>query len=164
VTRYDPKLDLLLDRTVDVPREQVWQAWTVPARLMRWFTPVPWRTVACEIDLRPGGIFSTTMQSPEGVQYPNLGCYLEVVENRRLVWTNALGAGFRPLALPLDETCGALYFTAILTLEAVGRSTRYIAHLMHADPAGRERHEAMGFSSGWSTALDQLVAMVEAGG
>ena len=42
----------------------------MPQRLMPWFCPKPWRVVACSIDLRPGGIFSTTMQSPEGVTLP----------------------------------------------------------------------------------------------
>ena len=41
-------------------------AWTHPEHLKRWFTPAPWTTVDCEIDLRPGGIFRTTMRSPDG--------------------------------------------------------------------------------------------------
>ena len=52
----DPKLDLVLERIVEVPRELVWMAWTTPEHLKKWFTPVPWTTVDCEIDLRPGGI------------------------------------------------------------------------------------------------------------
>src|SRR5206468_371676 len=38
-----PGLDLVLERVVDVPREQVWRAWTTPEHLMKWFTPVPWK-------------------------------------------------------------------------------------------------------------------------
>ncbi|MEO7774334.1 MAG: SRPBCC family protein [Steroidobacteraceae bacterium] len=161
-TPHEAELDLVLERIVDVPREAVWKAWTIPARLMQWFTPVPWKTVACEIDLRPGGVFSTTMQSPEGQLFPNLGCYLEVIENERLVWTNSLGPGFRPLALPSGQTCGDLYLTAILTLASTGKGTRYTARALHGDTAGRGKHEAMGFAEGWGTALDQLVAMVKA--
>ncbi len=41
-------------------------AWTVPAHLIKWFTLRPWSTVECEPDLRPGGVFNTVMQSPEG--------------------------------------------------------------------------------------------------
>jgi len=74
----DPKLDLLLERVVDVPRELVWAAWTEPAHLKKWFTPDPWKTVDCEIDLRPGGLFRTVMRSPEGQDFPNVGCYLEL--------------------------------------------------------------------------------------
>jgi len=39
----------------------------------------------------PGGIFRFVMRSPEGKEYPNAGCYLEVIENEKLVWTAALG-------------------------------------------------------------------------
>src|SRR5262249_22802221 len=92
----DPKLDLVLERFVEVSPELVWMAWTQPEHLKKWFTPAPWTTVDCEIDLRPGGVFRTVMRSPEGKDFPNAGCYLEIVPNRKLVWTDALGAGFRP--------------------------------------------------------------------
>jgi uncharacterized protein YndB with AHSA1/START domain len=53
------KLDLVLERVVDVPRELVWTAWTKPEHVSKWFTPAPWTVADCEIDLRPGGIFRT---------------------------------------------------------------------------------------------------------
>ena len=40
----DPKLDLVLERVVDVPRELVWAAWTKPEHIVKWFTPAPWTT------------------------------------------------------------------------------------------------------------------------
>jgi uncharacterized protein YndB with AHSA1/START domain len=158
----DPRLDLVLERVVDVPRELVWLAWTSPEHLKKWFTPSPWKTIDCEIDLRPGGIFRTVMLSPEGQQFPNVGCYLEVVANERLVWTNALGPGFRPATPSAFDptTCGHFAFTAVVSLEPSGKGTKYSALVMHADEAGRKEHEQMGFSEGWGTALDQLVAMV----
>jgi uncharacterized protein YndB with AHSA1/START domain len=152
-TRPDinPKLDLVLERVVDVRPALVWRAWTEPEHLKRWFTPAPWTTVACEIDLRPGGVFSTTMRSPEGeVQPRSDGCYLEIVKERRLVWTDALGPGYRPNPSP--------FLTAMILLEPEGAGTRYTAIAIHADEAARQRHEDMGFQFGWSTALDQLVA------
>ena len=45
----DSRLDLVLERIVDVPPELVWAAWTEPEQLKRWFTPAPWTTVDCEI-------------------------------------------------------------------------------------------------------------------
>ena len=155
-TAFNPDLDLVLERVVDVAPELVWRAWTEPERLMKWFTPAPWKTVACQIDLRPGGIFATTMQSPEGqdVVYP-AGCYLEVATHRRLVWTGLLGPGFRPN----PATPGEPNFTCALTFEPQGAGTRYVAHVMHTDAVGRDKHEKMGFHDGWGAALDQLVAL-----
>jgi uncharacterized protein YndB with AHSA1/START domain len=149
----DPNLDLVLERTIDVPRHLVWEAWTTPEHLMKWFTPAPWKTVACEIDLRPGGICSTTMESPEGQRFPNEGCYLEVIENEKLSFTDGLGAGFRPKS--------ESFMTAIIMLEDAGEGTKYTAIAIHKDEADRKKHEEMGFHEGWGKALDQLVAHVK---
>lgn len=157
----DSKLDLVLERMVEVPRELVWAAWTKPEHLKKWFTPAPWTTVDCEIDLRPGGVFRTVMRSPEGQEFPHSGCYLEIVPNERLVWTSALGPGFRPqIKNAAGESCEELYFTAIISLEAHGKHTKYRAVAMHGDEATTRKHEEMGFYQGWAAVLDQLVALV----
>jgi uncharacterized protein YndB with AHSA1/START domain len=150
----DPKLDLVLERVVDVSPELVWMAWTQPEHLKKWFTPAPWTTVDCEIDLRPGGVFRTVMRSPEGQDHPNMGCYLEIVPNRKLVWTDALEAGFRPSRQ--DPHLG-FRFTAAVILEPHGRGTKYTAIVMHGDEESRNKHDAMGFQTGWGQALEQLV-------
>lgn len=150
----DPKLDLVLDRTIDVPRDLVWTAWTKPEHISQWFSPKPWTITDCEIDLRPGGVFRFVMQSPEGQEFPNVGCYLEIVPNERLVWTDALLPGFRPSEKP--------FFTAVVTLQPQGNGTRYTAMAIHRDEAGRQKHEEMGFQEGWGMVLDQLVAYVKA--
>jgi len=146
----DPRLDLVLERAIDVPRELVWAAWTVPKHLMPWFCPVPWSVSQCEIDLRPGGLFKTIMRSPEGKEFPNIGCFLEIVRNERLVWTDALLPGYRPSPTP--------FFTSMIELEPRGGGTFYRASAIHADEATRAKHTEMGFYDGWGKALDQLVA------
>jgi uncharacterized protein YndB with AHSA1/START domain len=157
----DPRLDLVLERIVDVPRELVWIAWTTPEHIKKWFTPAPWTTVDCEIDLRPGGRFRTVMRSPEGQEFPNVGCFLEVIKNEKLVWTNVLAPGYRPSTLPTDDSCDALAFTAVISLEPHGDGTKYTALVIHGDEASRRKHEEMGFHEGWGKALDQLVALVK---
>lgn len=162
--QLNPELDLWFERIVDVPPELVWRAWTTPEQITQWFTPVPWKTIACEIDLRPGGLFSTTMQSPEGQEFPNVGCYLEIINNERLVWTNVLKPGFRPAkqAEPnLDHPCDDFMMTAVISLEPCNNGTKYTALVIHADSISRVKHEQMGFHDGWGAALDQLVAMVK---
>lgn len=159
VYRIDPKLDLVLEREVDVPVELVWKAWTTPEHVVKWFTPSPWKTVECSIDLRPGGSFRTVMQSPDGTKFPNDGCYLEIVPQERLVWTSALQPGFRPAMqiINKDHECEELAMTAVIHLERRGEKTKYTAIAMHKDPEHRSRHEKMGFQDGWGTALKQLV-------
>ena len=158
--RPDPARDLVLERVVDVPPALVWRAWTVPEHVKRWFTPAPWTTMECEIDLRPGGIFRTVMRSPEGETFPNLGCYLEIVENERLVWTTALAPGYRPAeSAGAGDPCGVGFLTAVIALESLGQGTRYTALAMHGNEEGRTNHEKLGFHDGWGKALDQLVAL-----
>jgi len=152
-------LDLVLERVVDVPADLIFRAWTVPEHLMPWFCPKPWRTTKCEIDLRPGGIFAIAMEGPNGERMEEAaGCWLEVVKNKKLVWTGLMGPDFRPNNVGNDVPV----FTAVLTLTPEGKGTRYRAHVMHRDRAAKDAHEKMGFHGGWGTALDQLVELLTA--
>lgn len=152
--RADPECDLRLERDVDVAPDLIWRAWTRPELIVKWFTPAPWTTLDCRIDLRPGGEFYTLMQSPEGKTFPNTGCYLEIIDNRKLVWTDMLGPGFRP------TTAG--FFTGTIILEPIAKGTRYLAIGQHKDTADRKKHEDMGFEKSWDQALRQLVQAVKA--
>jgi uncharacterized protein YndB with AHSA1/START domain len=154
----DPRLDLVLQREIDAPRERVWAAWTQPEHLRKWFVPAPWTVPECEVDLRPGGIFRFVLRSPEGEEHPNVACYLEVAPQERLVWTLALLPGYRPVRPSPVEP---LVFTAIITLEARGKGTRYTATVLHRDEAEVKRHEEMGFHDGWGAVADQLAVLVK---
>ena len=151
----DPKLDLVLERHADVSPAQVWKAWTTPDHLVKWFAPRPWTITECDLDLRPGGQLRFVMRSPEGQLYPNIGCYLEVVPNQRLVWTDALLPGYRPAPEP--------FFTAVVLMESDGKGgTNYTAIAIHRDEDGRKKHEAMGFHQGWGQVFDQMVEHITA--
>jgi uncharacterized protein YndB with AHSA1/START domain len=155
----NPELDLVLERVIDVPVELVWKAWTEPEHLKAWYCPRPWSVSDCELDLRPGGIFSATMRSPEGQEFVNLGCYLDIVPKERIIWTDALQPGYRPAEKGI---LGDLFLTAIITMIPEGTGTRYKAVAMHHNAENRKRHEEMGFHEGWSTCLDQLVEHMKA--
>ena len=166
IKNYNPDLDLMFERFVDIPKEAIWTAWTTPELLKPWFCPLPWKTVECEIDLRVGGIFRTVIQSPEGQQFNNQGCYLELIPNQKLVWTNALEPGLRPAKQALsnpDHPCEELMMTATISLESVNGGTQYTAYVMHAHAEARNKHAQMGFEEGWGMCLDQLVAMIKNG-
>ena len=157
---FDPKLDLVLERDIAVPRAKVWRAWTEPELIKQWFTPAPWRTIECEIDLRPGGIFRTVMRGPEGEEFPGVGCILDVVPNERLVWTSVLLPGFRPQPLADKPGCESIPFTGVIELADCAIGTRYTATAVHGEEASSRKHAEMGFQEGWGAALDQLVALM----
>jgi uncharacterized protein YndB with AHSA1/START domain len=154
--KIDPKLDLVFERTTPISAEDLWKAWTDPQTLMKWFCPRPWKVSECRIDLRAGGEFYTAMQSPEGEKFPNNGCYLEVIPNKKLVWTNMMSQGFRPMK---DDKMG-FAFTVTLTLTKSDSGTLYKAIICHADEEGRKKHEQMGFQEGWGIAFNQLMEIM----
>jgi uncharacterized protein YndB with AHSA1/START domain len=145
--------DLILTRIIAAPPEKVFQAWTDPVLLKQWFTPPPWTTPAAEMDVRPGGSSLIVMRGPNGTEVPNRGVYLEVVENERLVFTNAYTEAWEPSDKP--------FMTVILTFEDEDVGTKYTALVRHWTIADREAHEKMGFHTGWPIATEQLAALVE---
>ena len=143
--------ELVITRLIDAPREAVYRAWTDPDLIVRWFTPPPWRTTRAELDVRPGGSSFILMQGPDGTEMPNHGIYLEVVENERLVFTDAYVNAWEPSEKP--------FMTGILTFADEDGKTRYTARVRHWTEADREAHEKMGFHEGWGIATDQLAAL-----
>jgi uncharacterized protein YndB with AHSA1/START domain len=149
----DPKLDLVLERFIDAPRHLVWEALTKPEHLREWYMPKAWGVVAnCELDVRPGGMFSIDIATADGQAFPNLGCFLEVVPMERLSWTSMLFPGYRPAVF--DD----IPITAIVTMQTVGTGTRYVFTALHRDQGDLEKNKASGWQQGTEIALDQFVA------
>mgnify|MGYP001302778254 FL=1 len=144
--------ELVLTRIIDAPREKVYRAWTDPELLKQWFAPLPYTTPVAELDVRPGGSCLVVMRDPNGNDLPNPGVYLEVVENERLVLTDAYVRAWEPSGKP--------FMTIILTFEDEGGRTRYTARVRHWTVEDREAHEKMGFHEGWGQCADQLAALV----
>jgi uncharacterized protein YndB with AHSA1/START domain len=144
--------DLVLTRLIDAPREKLFRAWTDPALLRQWFAPLPWTTPVAELDVRPGGANLIVMRGPDGNEFPNRGVYLEVVENERLVFTDAYTTAWVPSEKP--------FMTVIVSFADEGGKTRYTALVRHWTVADREAHEKMGFHQGWGQCTDQLASLV----
>jgi uncharacterized protein YndB with AHSA1/START domain len=82
--------ELVITRTFDAPARVVFQAWTTPELLKRWWTPrsMGMSLVACEIDLRSGGTYKFTIGTTDGKTMVFHGKYVEVTVPAKLVWTN----------------------------------------------------------------------------
>jgi uncharacterized protein YndB with AHSA1/START domain len=154
--------DLVLERTLNAPRELVWRAWTDPKLLKQWFAPKPFEISEVEMDLRPGGIFRIRMVGPDGFDtgHGNPGCVLEVVDGEKLVWTSALGPQFRPAEM--GEGCESFPMTAVVTFADAGDGrTLYRAVALHRNETDRDVHEKMGFDDGWGKCAGQLEELAQ---
>ena len=145
--------ELVLTRLIDAPAEKLFRAWTEPAIMKQWFCPKPWTTPVIEADVRPGGESLIVMRSPEGQEFPNRGVYLEVVKNRKIVFTDAFVKAWEPSTKP--------FMVGTITFEPEGNQTRYTARVQHWNVEDCEAHEKMGFHEGWGKCADQLAEIVK---
>ncbi|RZQ61191.1 SRPBCC domain-containing protein [Amycolatopsis suaedae] len=152
----NPDLDLGIDRIIRAPRKLVWEAWTDPANLARWWLPEPSRCRVERLEVRPGGGLVTTMSDDGEAFVPHMdACFLVVDEYERIVFTNAVDSGWRP-ANPAPVP-----LTAEIVMLDHADGTDYRVTVRHGDPAARDRHAELGFADGWGTVTGQLAALVE---
>lgn len=147
--------ELVLERVMDVSRDKLYRCWTETELLKQWFCPKPWIVSYAAFDVRPGGASLVVMKSPDGEEFANPGVFLDVVENERLVMTDAYTSAWVPSQKP--------FMTAIVTFEDIGGGrTRYVARAVHWSAEDKATHEAMGFHEGWGKAADQLEDVAKA--
>lgn len=145
--------ELVLERIVDAPADKLFRGWTDPELMKQWFAPKPFTITKVDVDLRPGGRSLVVMKSPEGEEYPNPGVYLEVVPNKKLVFTDAFTDGWVP---------AGPFMVSIVTFEDLGGGkTRYRAVARHWKAEDLKTHEKMGFHEGWGICLEQLVELAK---
>lgn len=81
--------ELVITRVFDAPRELVFQAWTDPRMLVRWWGPKTYTSPVCKVDLRVGGSYHFCMRTPGGQEIWSTGVYHEIVPPERLVMTDS---------------------------------------------------------------------------
>jgi uncharacterized protein YndB with AHSA1/START domain len=100
------------------------------------------------------------MKSPEGDEYPNYGVYLELIKNKRIVWTDAFKPGWIPVE---DSSDRPFLIVASLDFEDLGNGkTKYTAIARHWTVDACNKHKEMGFYEGWGVCIDQLVEYIKA--
>jgi uncharacterized protein YndB with AHSA1/START domain len=77
--------ELALVRVFDAPRHLVFDAYTKPELLKRWFGPVGWTLIECEVDLRVGGTYRYVMRKDNGNEMGLGGVFREIVRPERIV-------------------------------------------------------------------------------
>ncbi len=149
---------VVIERVVDAPVELVWQMWTRPEHFAEWYGPDGAAIPVATMDVRVGGArrVCMEMQTPEGtVRMWFAGEFREVVENRRLVYTEVVADENGGVPSPGEPAGGHPGPTEVtVELESSGERTKLV--LTHrgvpADSPG---------ATGWAMALDALARLVE---
>lgn len=146
---------LEITRFFDAPRALVWQAWTDPQHLMRWWGPEHFTSPSCTLDLRVGGKFLFCMQAPDGQKFWSTGVYQEVVAPERIVYTdsfadeqgNAVPASYYGMGEDIPFT-----MTVTVTFEDIAGKTKMT--LRHEGIPAGEMSEMT--AQGWNGSFDKL--------
>ncbi len=131
---------LQIVRTVDTDPQTVFDAWTQPELIKKWFAPGDHTVPAAEVDLCVGGRYRITMQQPDGHQDISSGAYKEIVPGQRLVMTWAWEV---PDA---KQTLLTVEFRAV-----AGGTEITLTHEDFRDAEQRDLHD-----EGWHGCLDNL--------
>ena len=89
--------ELKISRLYDAPLQAVWDAWTDPEQVARWWGPRGFTLTTHSKDLRPGGTWIYTMHGPDGTDYPNITYYYEVRDREALVYDHGASEGKPPM-------------------------------------------------------------------
>jgi uncharacterized protein YndB with AHSA1/START domain len=144
--------ELVVRRTFDAPARLVFEAWTKPELLKRWWAPKSstFSLLSIEADVRTGGSYRFVFGDGGSTRIEFFGRYIEVTPPSRIVWTN--------------EESGDAGQVTTLTLEEKGGKTLLVMHELYPskealDAAGTGAAEGMGETFGQ---LDELLVTLTA--
>jgi uncharacterized protein YndB with AHSA1/START domain len=153
--------ELVIERLLDAPREQLFKAWTEPERLKRWWGPRGFTLPVCKIDLRVGGEFLYCMRSPEGQDYWGKGVYREIVAPERIVYTDSF-ADEQGNTVPASHYFGmdsTWPDETLVTVTFVAEQGKTRLTLRHGPvPSGAQSE---GAKQGWSESFDKLAKALQ---
>ncbi len=135
--------EVAITRVFDAPRALVFEAWTRPEHVSRWWAPRGFTLPACELDFRPGGAYRMVMRGPDGTEYPFHGVYRDVVPPARIVFSAVIGPG-----------AGDAIVTTVTFDDEGGSRTRVTVR--QTVPANAQA--ARGQEQGWKETLENLGA------
>lgn len=144
---------LVITRTFNVPARVVFEAWTRPELLARWWAPKSFglTLLSCEAEVRVGGSYRLVFSHPAApTPMEFVGRYLEVTPHSRLVWTN-------------EERGGGGQVTTV-TFEERGGTTLLVMHELYPSKEALDEAIASGSTSGFGETFEQLDALLVVGG
>jgi uncharacterized protein YndB with AHSA1/START domain len=160
--------DFVISRLFDAPQELVFDAWTEPKHMARWWGPRDISNPVCEMDVRPGGAYRITMRDANGVDYPIKGFFREVVKPERLVMSmdcSEHAKEWHDMICPTHaegDTNPVGEILCTVTFEKMDEKTRVTVRQRFMTAEIRNSMVKMGMNEGWSQSFDKLVELLAA--
>jgi uncharacterized protein YndB with AHSA1/START domain len=138
------------ERTFRSSRERMFEAFTTPELLLRWWGPPDWPAVSCTVDLRPGGIWHYCLRAADGREHWARSVYREIIRPVRIAYVENSSD---PLGAVTDEFPPALTVVTFAERDGV---TRLRSHVTFSDPRHLDAALARGMAEGFPAALGLL--------
>ena len=135
---------ILITRELDAPKHLVYEAWTTPELVKRWWHANRGEATIAEIDLRVGGTWRYVMVTDDGQEVGFHGEYREIVPNERIVSTEVYEG------MPDAEAVNTV------TFDEVDSRTILTVLVQHTSKEHRDAHIDSGMEAGLQDALDLL--------
>lgn len=142
--------ELVFRRTINGPARIVFEAWSKPELMKRWWTPrsTGMTMLSCEMDVRVGGKYRLVFSHPSAPQpMAFFGRYTEVTPSSRLVWTN-------------EEAGADREFVTTVTFEEQGGKTLLVVSELHPSKEALDEAMATGAEAGTLESYDQLEELI----
>lgn len=147
--------EFVVEREFAAPRALMFQVFTRPEHLKRWWAPQPFTIPVCTIDLRPGGIWHYCMRSPENQDHWARSVYREIVPPEKLVYTSTLSDEHANAVAGLPE-----HLTTVVFAEEAGK-TKVVARIQFTSAAALKVAIDMGMWQGMNMTWDYLLGYVQ---
>jgi uncharacterized protein YndB with AHSA1/START domain len=139
---------LTIKKTFNAPVELVWEAWTQPEHVVKWWAPKGMDVKVVKHDFKVGGVWKYTMPMPDGNEFISEGIYSEIIKLKKIVTS----ANFRPMTEGVEMRS---------LFEQDGDKTLFTFSVVHPTEEYRVQQEKMGFYNGWGSALNRLESLLD---
>ncbi|GAA3629148.1 SRPBCC family protein [Flavivirga jejuensis] len=137
-----------IKRTFNAPIELVWEAWTQPEHIIKWWGHVKMNVKVIQHNFKVGGTWKYTMEMPDGNEFITEGVYSEIVEFEKIISS----ADFKPMTEGVEIQA---FF------EKNGDQTNFTFNIVHDTEEYCKQQEKMGILNGWGSVFDRLVEHLE---
>ncbi len=132
-----------IEKTLNAPIELVWEAWTNPKHIIKWWNPKGSDTTIDKHDFKIGGEWKYSMLMPNGQPFIAEGTYLEIIYQQRIYSK----ADFKPMTQGVEIQS---------LFKAIGDKTEFVFNVIHPTEEYKIQQERMGIQNGWGSVFNRL--------